>query len=345
MKLYAGPSATYAEVTTIPSGTEVTADTLDQQSYDTGAWMYLTYGGKGGWAHCWLYDGTYCPAAELLPSGETGTVWVVKDKATLRDKNNNELVKVPKGEKLTFNAFNRTAHTIFYHVTYQGKSGIFSVNDDGYDNVVASDRNEATYYRAQKVKQGFLTSLYAYPDDRLPKGTVRYQSGDTIEGQFLYYAEPLEEYRGGVEWIYIEKNNQKGWIKPDQSKLESRDWENITNHEIPSVSDSKVIEQPVTTTAPVTTTTTVPATVSQTTTSYTPVLTEAETEAAAEEQSTFAQFEHVEQTSSVAATVPTRPFSPVGKIVVCIAAAAILALTASVTLRLIHRKKDSEEQP
>ena len=349
--LYAGPSATYGAVGTVPQGAELTVDTLDQDGYASGAWMYVTYGGKSGWTCCWLFEGNDCSMAELLPKGETGTVWVVKDNAVLKDRNDNDLITVPKGEKLTFDSFNRYPHTLFFYVTYQGKSGYFTVDDDGYGNVVASNRNDLIVY-SPPVLQDYTAKVYAYPDDKLPIGTVRYKAGDKLESEFLYYAEP-GEYRGGIEWNYVEKDGQSGWIKTDHEKLETPEDYTEFSRDIPNLNEwgsAKKISVPVvqTTTAPETTATQ-PDDPAKPTASQAPdvenpqqtdtddILTQ--TDESATELNVLFMEASTESETEAAIAVSGRPLSSAGIIGICIGAAAVLALTAFVTLRLIRRKK------
>ena len=356
--LYAGPSGVYNTVGTIPAGTELTVDTLDQKDYDEAAWMYVTHGKQTGWARCWLYEGTYCPMAELLPDGSTGTLWVVKDNAALCDRDGKEIIKVPKGEKLTFDSFNRSPHVISYYVTYQGKTGVFTVDDDGYDNFVASNKNDYTAYRSMKLKQPVVTGLYAYPEDRMPSGTIAFGRGETVSADYLYYAEPLEGFRGGVEWYHVEKNGKSGWVKIDGDKLAERDGENNSvPDEIPNLNnyDGRFTQEKIVIPAPAvatkaasaTTTTTAAAT---TEAAVVPVPTAEITEPAAPAETTtedgtaYAQFETTEASTEAftPAPAPKRPIPPIGIIAMCVGGAGVLSLTALVTMRLIRRKKELE---
>ena len=301
--LYEGPSATYAQVAVIPQGTQVSADTLNQESFETGAWMYLTYGGKSGWANCWLYDGAHCPMAELLPEGTAGTVWVVKDDAFLTDENGDEIIAVPKGEHLTFTAYNRAPHDYYVHVTYQGKDGFFCINDDGYDNAVATNAEDWDF-RTMTVQKDFTAHLYAEPDETQLVDTVSYQAGDPMESRFLYYAEPPEGMRGGVEWFYVEKDGQSGWVRLDPEYLGyPQSEEGFTD--LPALiapsADGADINAP--------------------------------------DEGAVLSAEATEPATEGVPTTSGRPLSPAAVIGVCIGAAAVLALTAFVTLRLIRRKK------
>ncbi len=358
--LYAGPSLTYAKVGVIPQGTELTVDTIDQQDYASGEWMYITYGGKSGWSPCWLYSGQYCPMAELLPNNGTGTVWVVKDNAWLKDRDGNNVIQVSKGEKLTFDSFNRYPHSFLYYVNYQGKSGYFESNDDGGANVIASNRNYASYLN-MNVKKDFTTLLYSYPEELRSVGTVSYKQGDTMRGEFLFYGDPPKDSRGGTEWFYVEKDGQKGWIKPDPEIVDipAPFDENITG-DIPHLYDSE-------STPPTETMTVTQPTAAQTTTAAqtaTALPTDAQrnavqTAAAVDtpqaddtdaplqtgettEPAFTVWFETTEPSTEKAVPASSgRVLSPTGFIGVCVAAAVILALTALVTLSLIRRKKGS----
>ena len=317
LPLYAGPSGSYTPIGVIPQNAEVTVEATNQEGYDVSAWMYMTYGGMRGWAYCWLYDGAKCTAAELLPEGETGTVWVVRDNAVLTDRDGNELVTVPKGEKLTFDSFNRMPHDYTFYVTYQGKSGSFTVNDDGYDNVVAAEPYGGVVYDPP-VQKDASVSVYAYPDDKTPLGTVRYQAGDVLESTYKFYADPLEEYRGGVEWVHVDKDGQSGWIKLSDLPLEYPENYDEYAFDIPVLYTSESTKTDVT--------------------AQPPAEGESESQTQAGEEADVSPAPDAALTTT-GAPASGRSLSPAGIIGVCIAAAAVLALTAFVTLRLIRRKK------
>ena len=334
--LYAGPSASYAKVGSVPKGAELTVDTLDQSGYSFGAWMYMSRGGQSGWARCWLYDGVSCPAAELLPQGQTGTVWVVKNDAVLKDAQENALITVPKGEKLQFNAYNRTAHTLYFYVTYKGKTGWFQENDDGYDNYVASNCDFFTSHTI-RFNEAQTYRMYAYPDDKLPIGSVRFAADETVEWDYMYYSDPIEGERGGEEWYSVEKDGKQGWIKPEQRAIEFADTNDSAYSAIPELFGSESVAHEEYKTAPATTAaaSSAPAgaTASETESALT---TDMQT---TEEPAVSAFIETAETTSDTQTVSFARPVSPGRIIGVCIAAAAILALTAFVTLRLLRRKQ------
>ena len=336
LTLRSGPSETYPVVATIPAGTELACDTVDNTNYETGAWMYLTYGGKGGWAHCWLYDGAYCPAAELLPKGMTATCWAVKQNAALVDAEGNTVVSVPKGEKLTVDSFNRQPYTMYYHATYGGKSGIVVIDSDGFDDcgfacsLSQYSGNDLTYNSVT------LEKTYVNPDDRIPAGMMRFKANEKIKWQYLYYADPPENMRGGVEWYYVEKDGRGAWISPTGDYVSKSG-----ATAIPSLASSSTGPRDTGEdfTLPERTTeesTTLPEYVPEN-------LTEAPTETQTAPENTYPQFETTEfspeTTTAAAAVKEGRPMTPVTIILICAAAAAILSLTAFVTLQLIRRKR------
>ena len=345
--VYAGPSASYAQVTVIPQGTELTVDTLDQAGYESGAWMYVTYGGKSGWTRCWLYEGTNCPMAELLLNGGTGTLWVVKDGAVLTDKNWNHVINVPKGERLTFNAFNRAPHTLAFYVTYQGKSGIIRFSDDG-DNAVACNIAQWDLQNIP-VKKSHSTQFYADPDMKQLIGTVNYQAGETIRGEYLYYAEIPGEY-GGEAMIYTQIDGQYGWIKLSYDGTDYWETKSPFISRLDLSEPSKPVETttaaPVKTTVPPTTTT-VPSSPSAASTSATDPQSAYASPASPDPDITYAQtpfeteFVPAEETTEAAAVVSGRVLPPGAVILLCVTAAIVLALTAVVTLMLIRRKKEN----
>lgn len=359
--LYAGPSLTYAKVGVIPQGTELTVDTLDQGSYESGEWMYITYGGKSGWTDCWLFSGKSCSMAELLPKGETGTVWVVKDNAVLKDRDDNDLITVPKGEKLTFDSFNREPYHMYYYMTYQGKTGYFSVDSDGYKNVIASNKNNRYVY-TPTVIEAYSAPLYAYPDDKTPIGTVQYQAGDKLESEFLYYADAPEGQRGGVEWYYVEKDGQSGWIKTDYEKVKDypEDYRNYPKDVQDLFSSGSAKEITVTVEQATTKPTSVPTpsegrttktfdpqtpntAVSQATDAEVLQETHADTSYLTDTDVSQTPESQTGETATEVIAVSGRPTSPTGVIGVCVAAAAVLALTAVVTLCLIRRKRSADQ--
>ncbi len=337
--LRSGPSETYPVVTTIPLGTELTCDTLDNTDYESGGWMYLTYGGAGGWAHCWLYDGAACPVAELLPKGLSVKGVAVKKNAVLLDHSGNAVVSVPKGETLTVDAFNREPYTLFFWTSYNGKKGYFAVDSDGNDNTIAASVSD---YADNNLTYTTLTleKLYANPDDMLPSGVLRFKANETIKWQYQYYAEPLPEYRGGVEWYYVEKDGQSGWISPDGRTLAQRTSENSP---IPSLRSSSAGPHDTGENF------TLPERTTETTTvleEYVPEMpTDAPTESRTAPENTFPQFEETEEpeetsTTRAASDTSVRPAKPVMIILICAAGAAVLSLTAFVTMRLIRKNKD-----
>lgn len=343
LALHTGPSGRYPVAATLPVGAEVTVDTLNNDGFDMSAWMYISQGGKNGWAYCWLYDGNTCPVAELLRNGETREIWVVKDNAELLDSDGNVLTIVPRGEKLTYDSYNRAPHSIYYHVTYDGKSGTFCIFEDGGDNFVASDVDRDVD-PAQYFSRGFVVNLYAYPDDKQPSDTVRYNKDEQIVWDYKYYSEPLPEEYGGVEWYHVEKNGRSGWINSESVPLKDIDWDSYNieaanrNSPIQSLermySDS---DEPETESA---------AGLAETTAAPTEAQTDEPTteETTAEQESiSVPQFERNETTMEAAsdASANSRHFSPGAILGICLVSAAILALTAFITLRLIRRKQNN----
>ncbi|MCR5485343.1 MAG: SH3 domain-containing protein [Clostridiales bacterium] len=339
IKLYAGPSGSYTEIGTVPKGAEVNVDTLNQNGFDVGSWIYLTYNGMSGWTYCWLYDGKDCQMAELLPEGETGSLWVVRDNAFITDKDGNKLVKVPKGEKLTFDSFNRMPYDIYYYVTYQGKSGLFSIDLDGGDNVVASthtyqSKNDPTLEKDSTAK------VYSYPDEGDPIGTVVYKSGENFKRDYMYYAYSEDsEFRGGEPWAHINKDSLDGWVKITDIKTAPEEYSEYdsgipdlfsceNSREIEVTAYPKAVE---TTTAKLDTTEQTEVT-EQTEASESTSANEASSDMSAPEESAAAEVTETAPGNS------GRQLSPVAIIGICVAAAVVLTLTAFVTLRLIKKK-------
>ena len=300
--MYAGPSLLYAQICVIPQGTELTVDILDQPGYSIAQWMYVMYDGKAGWTKCWLELGVDYPMQELLPEGKTGTLWVVRDGAVLKDKDWNEVIAVPKGTKLTFDSFNRMPKSRAYYVTYQGKSGILWESYESADNYIACKLRDADTITAV-VKKDFSETLYAVPDRTHPISTVSYHSGDTLQYTYPFYG--CQEDDISLEyWYCTSVNGKTGWVMAPWDTLDFSNAESDESY----IADVFKSESSTPTEVPVPPTTT-------------------------EAQSSAGETKTTGKDGSGSA-LSAKDF-----IIVCVVAAVILMLTAVVTLVLINRKK------
>ncbi len=307
----------------IPVGTELAF------KYYYGNYIYkvfVEYNGQKGWMTAKESD---ADSAAIM--GEKGGVYILADKLSVYDKPPVDSSSKKVGE---IKGNSSLAVDYRYFVEDFSQSGYVSydfcrISIDGKNYWISETNGEMIYTDCVsefKIIAANGVQMYSGPSRSSEKLSV-IPKGTTVNGSYWKYSDDND-------WRFVEYNGVGGWII-ENDNIEYIDGTEKSAGALLASKAEFVKEKPVSTTKKAAATTQKPTETVKTENITTTAVPVSETTVAPP-----AELTTVSDTSSVSATEQAEnSSSPKTIIIVCVAGAAVIALTAAVTITLVNKKK------